>query len=373
MSAIPRHLSTSNDARIRVYGSKISYFTGKLEAYLRYKEIPYEFVSMTARSMNGKIRRHTGAAQMPAIEFLDGRWGTDTTPLIAWFEQERPEPAVIPSDPLQDFICRLVEDYADEWLWRPALYYRWDFKLDAEMMSRRIVDELTRDIPAPAPLKRLLIRMRQRRLNTRGDGVSRETKAHVEETYLRALDQLQAIFETRPFLLGGRPTVADFGYFASMFRHFGIDPTPAAIMRDRAPAVYTWLARLWDARASQIHGALLAGIPRDWSPILREIGTAYLPYLCANADAWQAGKKRFDLEIQGTRYRGFRVFHYRVWCLEQLRNRLDALPEPAASEVRSLLETHDCWAPLMRQPRVASGYDPENRAPFGVGLGLFDR
>jgi len=25
-----------------VYGSKISYFTGKLEGYLRYKEIPYD-------------------------------------------------------------------------------------------------------------------------------------------------------------------------------------------------------------------------------------------------------------------------------------------------------------------------------------------
>jgi hypothetical protein len=28
---------------LRVYGSVISYYTGKLEAYLRYKEVPYEF------------------------------------------------------------------------------------------------------------------------------------------------------------------------------------------------------------------------------------------------------------------------------------------------------------------------------------------
>ncbi len=39
-----------------VYGSEISYFTGKLEAYLRYKEIRYERIAMTPRLMNGAVR-----------------------------------------------------------------------------------------------------------------------------------------------------------------------------------------------------------------------------------------------------------------------------------------------------------------------------
>jgi glutathione S-transferase len=360
------------DPPLMLYGSKISYFTGKLEAYLRYKEVPYDFVSMTAPLMNTKIKKATGAAQMPAIEFPDGRWATDTTPVIAWFEGQQPGPAVIPKDPLQAFFSLLVEDYADEWMWRPALYYRWDFKLDAEMMSRRIVDELMRQIPAPGPVKRLAIRVRQRRVNTRGDGVTAKTQDHVEQTYLRAIDQLQTILEQRPFLLGERPTIADFGYFASMFRHFGIDPTPAAIMRERAPAVYAWLARLWDAKASRIDGPLVSGVPDDWGPILNEIGSAYLPYLRANAGAWQAGRRRFDLDVQGYAYRGFRVFHYRVWCLERLREQLVALPAPAREEAQAILEKHGCWAPLTAEPQIASGYDAEGKAPFGVGLGLFD-
>jgi len=33
-----------------------------------------------------------------------------------------------------------------------------------------------------------------------------------------------------------------------MFRHFGIDPTPSRIMRNTAPAVYEWVARMWNAR-----------------------------------------------------------------------------------------------------------------------------
>jgi len=360
------------DRSLRLYGSKISYFTGKLEAYLRYKEIPFEFHSMSARLMNGRIKRETGAAQMPAVELPDGRWATDTTPLIAWFEQQQPEPAVIPPDPLQSFVARLLEDYADEWMWRPALYYRWEFKLDAEMMSRRIVDEILAELPAPGPLKRLGLRLRQRRVNIRGDGVSPDRRGDVEALYLRTLDQLQTILATRPFLLGERPSVADFGFFASMFRHFGIDPTPSAIMRDRAPAVYEWLARVWNARGSTTRGPLVPGIPDDWAPLLAEIGQAYLPYLAANAEAWATGRKRFDAEIQGVVWRGFRTFRYRVWCLEQLRAHFEALPEPARADARALLEKHDAWEPLWRSADVRSGHDPDGRVPF-VGLGLFDR
>jgi glutathione S-transferase len=359
-------------APLALHGSKVSYFTGKLEAYLRYKEIPFEFHPVTVREMNGWIRRETGAAQIPAVVLPDGRAGTDTTALIAWFESQHAGPAVIPGDPLQAFASRLVEDYADEWMWRPALYYRWAFRPDALLMSRRIVAEFARGIPLPGALLRLAIRLRQRQVNLRGDGVSRRTAPHVEALYRRTLAQLQAILVGRPFLLGERPTLADFGFFASMFRHFGIDPTPAAIMRDQAPAVYEWIARVWNARASRTHGPLVPGVPEDWSPILDEIGSAYLPYLAANAEAWKEQRRRFDVTLQEVAFTGFRVFDYRVWCLEQLRGHYQALPAAARDEARALLERHGAWEPLWRVEALASGHDPEGRAPFGVGLGLFD-
>ncbi|HAE27376.1 MAG TPA: glutathione S-transferase family protein, partial [Hyphomonas adhaerens] len=106
---------------LKVYGLKVSYFTGKLEAYLRYKEIPYEFCPMTARDFMRTIPEKTGAMQMPAVELPDGRWMTDTSPMIDWFETQHPDPPILPEDPAQAFLCRLIEDYADEWLWRPAM------------------------------------------------------------------------------------------------------------------------------------------------------------------------------------------------------------------------------------------------------------
>jgi glutathione S-transferase len=360
----------STSTPLRVYGSEISYFTGKLEAYLRYKEIAYERIAMTPRTFSRTVPKRTGAAQMPAVELSDGRWMTDTTPMIAWLEEQHPDPRVIPTDPLQRFISLLLEDYADEWLWRPAMHYRWSYRADANLLSRRIVDELMGPVPLPAALKRLFIRSRQRRRFVRGDGVSRTTRAHVERTYLVTLDRLEAILATRPFLLGDRPTLADFGFFASMFRHFGMDPTPATIMRETAPEVYAWVARVWNARASRTRGELVAGVPSDWGPILETIGATHLPQLCANAEAWKAQRKRFDVELQGVRYERLRTSRYRVWCLERLRDHFDALPEATRQAARALLEKHGCWEPLWRVPEPTSGIDPEGRAPFAHGFSM---
>ncbi|GEM_PF-2797033 len=35
--------------KLTVYGSAISYYTGKLEGYLRYKEIPYHLVPFSPK------------------------------------------------------------------------------------------------------------------------------------------------------------------------------------------------------------------------------------------------------------------------------------------------------------------------------------
>jgi hypothetical protein len=184
--------------------------------------------------------------------------------------------------------------------------------------------------------------------------------------YTGNLAWLEAILAEQPFLLGERPTLADFGYFASMFRHFGIDPTPARIMRDTAPAVYAWVARVWAARASRVHGALAPDgtIPQSWAPILTDIGSVYLPYLDANAAAYARGEERFDLVIQGVSYRRLPTSQYRVWCLEQLRRHVGALADADRARVQTALERHGAWTLLWVCGELRSGWDPDGLAPF---------
>jgi len=349
---------------MQVHGPEVSYFTGKLEAVLRFKELAYQRV---AQPPGPGLERTTGVAQVPGVQLADRRWITDTTPIIAWLDERYPEPSVIPRQPVVAFFSRLLEDYADEWLWRPAMHYRWDYPQDAHHLSRILADELTGEVSLPGFIKRNFIRGRQRALFTTGDGVGPATWDHVEKIYLDSLAHLRAILKTRPYLLGTRPSLADFGFFGPMFRHFGHDPTGSSIMRETAPEVYEWVARVWNARASVTGGELLGQVPDDWGPILDSIGSAYLPYLCANAEAWKAGRSHFDVDIEGAPYRRIRTARYRVWCLEELRRHFGELVESDQREVRTSLEAHGCWEPLWSVESPESGIDPQREAPFSPG------
>ena len=141
----------------------------------------------------------------------------------------------MPDDPVVGFIARLIEDYADEWLWRSAMHYRWSYPYSRELISNILVDEIGVPVRAPRFIVRRMIRRRQVKFFTKKDGVTAATLDHVEQGYFQALDGMSRILQQRPYMLGTKPSLADFGLMAPMFRHFSQDPDPEEIMRTRAP------------------------------------------------------------------------------------------------------------------------------------------
>ena len=242
---------------LRVHGLDLSYFTGKLEATLRAKGLPYELVAMDTRRFRTMGKR-MGIAQMPHLELPDGQILTDTSCILKWLEAHHPEPALMPVDPALCWIADLLEDFADEWLWRPALYYRWAFAADARLLSERLARGMLRDINAPVALRRWFILQRQRHVYLRKDGVSPHNAKAIEAIYHDTLDALCVALAQRPFLLGNRPTQADCGFFGPFFRHFSSDPTPSEILRERAKGKsYRTIARdIGMATASGVRKAL---------------------------------------------------------------------------------------------------------------------
>jgi glutathione S-transferase len=351
---------------LKLYGSNISYFTGKLEMYLRAKGIPYEFITLTGRTQMPKVKKATGAAQMPAVILADGRWMTDTTPTMAWLEQQQPSPPLYPQDPEQRFFSLLLEDYADEWLWRPAMHFRWFGDEGAMQLSRHIANEILADIPLPGWFKRVYFRRRQRGGYTAGDGIDENNRVQVEAIYHSNLAWLSAILEQRPYLMGNSPSLVDVAFMGSMFRHFSQDPEPAEIMRQQAPAVWEWVARLWNCGPAALQADWLRGVPEDWAPWLDDIGRHYLPYLNDNAAAVDTGKKHFTSTVAGVTYSKARVSKYRVWCLQQLRANFNALPEDSANRVQQRLQQHGCWEPLWQVEPLVSNVNIDTAPPFGT-------
>ncbi|MEM6556952.1 MAG: glutathione S-transferase C-terminal domain-containing protein [Pseudomonadota bacterium] len=355
-----------------VYGSKISYYTGKFEAYLRYRGIAYESFPTVAH--NKKLIAGVGIVQMPVVQLADGRWMTDTTPMMAWLESQQDAPSIYPSDSALNFIALLIEDYADEWLWRSAMHYRWSYRLSREYAAEFLYQELVRGtLPLPRFLALNMLKRRQYFGFVRGDGVNRESRAHADQTYLNALDHMQAILKQRPFLLGETPTIADFGMMAPMFRHFSEDPTPAEIMRERAPDVYAWVARMWRVKPAESGPRLIDEVDEALAAFLVEICETNLAQHRQNAEAYACHQKRYDLEVQGSTYRKVPSSRYRVWCLEALRTAWEDLPEAAKAQVKAHLPHQEAELLWQAEPIVFSEYDQAQQAPFNRAINVFEK
>jgi glutathione S-transferase len=346
----------------------ISYFSGKMQAYLAYKGIPHRTHEITWQELVDRVAPRTGLVEVPVVECADGTFLRDSTAMIEWFEQRYREAPVLPADPAAAFLCRLLEDYADEGLWRPALYYRWAFAGDSVLYSRRFTEDFLSYPLTPAAVLRGTVRDRQRRAYVRGEGITADNRADVERHYTDELADLEAVFRRRPFLFGDRPSLADFGYFASMFRHFGIDPTPSRLMRNTAPAVYEWVARMWNARAARLGASAWApldgGLPEGLEPLLARAARRYLPALHANALAVAGRSSHYTVELEGKAYPGLRAVPFQAWRRSVLQRELAQLTTDAAAAVRATLARTGCLEWLERDGVLESGYAEGDRLPL---------
>jgi len=356
---------------MKVYGSRISYYTGKLEMYLRYRSIPYELLPTVGNER--KLLDGAGVVQMPVVELDDGRWLTDSTPILAWLDAQQDGAPIYPADPVVRFAALLIEDYADEWLWRPSMHYRWSYRQSREYASSVLADELLSQMWLPRWFKKRLLIRRQLGGFVRGDGVSDATWDHVEGGVLRAFACLESILAQRRFVLGDAPSIADFGLMGPMFRHLAQDPTPSEVMRQRAPGVYAWVARMWNTRASRGAPGFVSQLDQPIADLLVEACETHLVQLRENASAYARGVKRYDQVIQGCQYRSVPTSRYRAWCLEELRREWSELEPAAREELRRYLPQEEAsvlWQDSLPKP---SDYDPERRAPFNRGINVFGK
>jgi len=356
-----------------------SYYSGKMQAYLAYKAIPHRVHEIGWLELARRIAPRTGLVEVPVVERADGVLLHDSTAMIEWFEGTYRTGGVLPDDPVAAFLCRLLEDYADEGLWRPAMYYRWAFKKDALLNARRFTEDFMRLPLTPSSFLRFSARRRQQRSYVAGNGVTSENRADIERHYRDELADLEEVFRVRPFLFGERPSLADFGYFASMFRHFSIDPTPARLMRNEAPAVYEWVARMWNARAERIGDGAWArldrGVPEGIAPLLKRAGRRYLPALYANAKAVAEGRRHYSVTLDGKEYPRLPAIPFEAWRRTALQCDLAALGSDAQAVVRETLSRVDCLDWLERDGVLPVDYPEGDSLPFCIPrrVGLSER
>ena len=115
--------------KYKIFGSEMSPYSVKVRAYLRFKQIPHEWI---LRSKENRIE-FDKLAQIPLIPLVVSASGEvlqDSTPIIERLEQVFPSPSIVPDDPKLNFLSALLEEFGDEWVNKIMFHYRWWSEVD---------------------------------------------------------------------------------------------------------------------------------------------------------------------------------------------------------------------------------------------------
>jgi glutathione S-transferase len=283
----------------RVYGMSQSYFTRKLTGYLDYKGIPYLLRRFVGGNREARDMGWPGA--MPVVKTPDGQFMWDTTAMIHHLESRFPEPTVLPNGSVLGFINYVLEDALDEWFYRPAVGSRWFYEENHRVGGWELARDATHEL----------------RLSC--DDAYAVVKAHVTATcepfgvtagnidlwigeilrpWFRALG---AHLSAQPFLLGGRPALADFALFGGNAAHFINDPLCRRWVDGDAPPIVVHTHTLMEPEDAQFTD-WMTDVPDTMIAILTQLGRSYLPWVShaavdGKADLVFANGQRVEIAI----------------------------------------------------------------------------
>ena len=259
----------------------LSYFAGKVRCYLRYKRIPFEDREVNAYVLMWLGRRKTGVVAMPLLRTPEGQWMQDSSETIEFLERRFPERPVMPTSPRRRFVAYWLEAWGDEW-WIPiAMQTRWCHEENYPLFEHDAGNAL---LPGfPAPLRRYAVARVARRLRSylRPVGVRAEQYELLMRWTDRMLDLLETHFSQHRYLMGDRPTLADFSLVATMYGHLGRDPWPARELIAPRCNLRAWIDRMANPPDEPALDSESPGddIPATLLPILEVTFREFLPQL----------------------------------------------------------------------------------------------
>jgi glutathione S-transferase len=322
----------------RIFGSELSPYSVKVRSYFRYRGLPHEWL-LRSPANQAEFQKYAKLPLVPLVVTPDGTGIQDSTPIIERFEAA--EPALRPADATLAFLSALIEEYGDEWGNKWMFHYRWAYGPDTWATAERIAQQMTgaHGALAVAQARAAVAERMTGRLGFVGSNAT--TQPVIEASFKRALAILDSHLAARPYVLGGRPAMADFGLWGQ-FYEAATDPTPGAIMRALAPNVMAWVQRMVSPRAEgpfESWPALSAGL----MPLLtEEVGRLFLPWSAANAEAIVKGEKSFMMTLAGAEWTQ-EPQRYHARSLQEIRKKYAAARSGALDDI---LEKAGCLSAL---------------------------
>jgi glutathione S-transferase len=341
----------------RLFAWDFSYFSAKVRAYCAYKAhhgaFTFEEVLATQEIIRQLMIPATGSNVVPQVQAADGSWLQDSSEIIDVLESRHPVAPVIPSTPRQRLVSYLIELLADEWMLPWGFWERWHYSLSstepnhepfnaqqwgkifapgqagqARRDAARFVFREFMKIDAPdtaetgpfAGLPQL--------------GVTARSESAWTDSMKHMLSILESHFDRHDYVLGGRPTLADFALMGPLYPHLYKDPVPGFMMRTEFPLICEWIDRM--------NGSTEAGA-RSWRQAAYELQEGELvPRTCATDD----GDVLEGDRVPETLLPLIGVFFNEMWpVLKSSINVLSAYIESGAHAPESPLPFKSFYAP----------------------------
>ncbi|MHC4910800.1 MAG: glutathione S-transferase family protein [Planctomycetota bacterium] len=274
-----------------LWGANWSLFSAKVRPYLIKKGIDYVELNPSHPHFAQTVLPKVGHFTVPVLETPDGDVIADSTEIMEYLEERYPALPMLPEDKALAAIARLIHSYGSEGLIKPAMYLRWNTTYENRLWVR---DEFRRSSVAPEQGDEFAVAMRAS-LPWLGIGLDHDVDVAVESSTNRLYDILQAHFLAYPYILGGVPSLADYGMMGALYAHHGRDIASSTALKERAPALYRWIetmgrAPIVDPEVWHVAPEYFAidALPETLKALLQLIADDYVPEVHATLDQYDA-------------------------------------------------------------------------------------
>lgn len=302
----------TNNNKLILYQWPLSYFSGKIRAFLRFQRnasscFEFEEVVATPQIMRQVLLNATRTHTVPQVRMGNGTIVHDSTCIMDEVVKSVPSCAIVEPDTVRQRIaCQILELIGDEWLLVPAYHWRWAYSGNGTSTQQMPMVK-----PDTSRYKDLLREHRkynclqwgyflspqkstkeQEQIGTflidnlmlngniaikqcmRDLGVTDVSVSAWESSCRRFLSKFDEHLELIPYILGSKPSTADFALLGPIYAHLSCDPYPSKyMMKEDYPNVFNWAQRLHDKGGGRpaVRGRWMRNdsVPSTVLPLLR--------------------------------------------------------------------------------------------------------
>ena len=272
-----------------LWGASWSLYTAKVRPYLIKKGIEYVEINPSHPHYSESVLPRVGHFTVPVLETHDGEVIADSTEIMEFLEPRFPAVPMLPKDKVLAALAHLIHSYGSEGLTKPAMYYRWNTTFENRLFAR---NEFARSLATPEQANDFAVAMRAY-LPVLGVGLSHDVDVAIEASTEKLYDVLNSHFLKYPYILGGVPSLADYGMMGALYAHHGRDVSSSNAMKVHAPALYRWIETMSrppvvDPEVWQVREEFFSvdDLPDTLNALVKLIAEDYVPEIKATMDLY---------------------------------------------------------------------------------------